>query len=143
MVPHLRRDFEPLVAMSPARPPTPVAFDGQPMASQGCRSVRSISIFGELWVARHSFTATGQARSTPLDADLSLPATAYSDLLREWGAHGDTEQATLADKAVACADLAQRATQRDGAAHIQHRVALTDEAEALQAQMQATSSTTP
>jgi hypothetical protein len=75
------------------RPPTPVAPDGQPMACQGRRSIRYISIFGELWVARHYFTATRQATSMPLDADLSLPATAYSDLLREWGAYGDTEQA--------------------------------------------------
>lgn len=28
----------------------------------------------------------------PLDAEVGLPATAYSDLLREWGAYGDTEQ---------------------------------------------------
>ncbi len=42
---------------------------------------------------RHYFTATGQASSAPLDAELSLPATAYSDLLREWGAYGDTEHA--------------------------------------------------
>lgn len=76
-----------------ARPPTPVAPDGRPMACHGRRSVRSISIFGELWVPRHYYTATGQASSTPLDAELSLPATAYSDLLREWGAYGDTEQA--------------------------------------------------
>ncbi len=249
-----------------ARPPTPVGSDGQPMACQGRRSVRYLSIFGALWVARHYFTATGQPSSTPLDAELSLPATAYSDLLREWGAYGDTEQAyranqtllerllgltvsvqtleqqmvrsavdvaalyaqpvvardpttegtilvaqadgkgvpmiktdsdqpvrlgkgqkrgtkkeaivtclytvapyvrtpdevaeailhtadpalvrprprpvgkeqhaTLAGKAAACADLAQRAAQRDGA-HLQHRVALTDGAEALQTQMQA------
>jgi hypothetical protein len=76
-----------------ACPPTPVAPDGQPMANQGRRSVRYISIFGPLWVARHYFTATGHASHTPLDAALSLPATAYSDLLREWGAYGDTEQA--------------------------------------------------
>lgn len=75
------------------RPPTPMTSDGQPMACQGRRSVRYLSIFGELWVPRHYFTARGQASSTPLDADLSLPATAYSDLLREWGAYGDTEQA--------------------------------------------------
>jgi hypothetical protein len=46
-----------------------------------------------LWVARHYFTATGQAGAAPLDAELSLPDTAYSDLLRDWGAYGDTEQA--------------------------------------------------
>jgi hypothetical protein len=47
-------------------------------------------IFKRKW---YYFTATRQATSMPLDADLSLPATAYSDLLREWGAYGDTEQA--------------------------------------------------
>lgn len=75
------------------RPPTPLTSDGQPMTNQGRRSVRYISIFGELWVSRQYFTATGQASSIPFDAELSLPATAYSDLLREWGAYGDTEQA--------------------------------------------------
>jgi len=55
-----------------ARPPTPVGSDGQPMACQARRSVRYLSIFGALWVARHYFTATGQPSSTPLDAELSL-----------------------------------------------------------------------
>jgi hypothetical protein len=49
---------------------------------------------------------------------------------------GKEQHATLAGKAAACTDLAARAAQRDGA-HIQHRVALTDGAEALQEQMQA------
>jgi len=46
------------------------------------------------------------------------------------------QHATLAGKAQACGDLAKRAAHRDGG-HIQHRVALTDGAEALQDQMQA------
>ena len=46
-----------------ARPPTPVAPDGQPMAYQGLRSVRYISIFGDLWVPRHYFTAIGHTSS--------------------------------------------------------------------------------
>jgi hypothetical protein len=49
---------------------------------------------------------------------------------------GKEQHATLAGKAVACADLAQRAAQREGR-QIQHRVALTDGAEALQSQVQA------
>ena len=228
--------------------------------------MRYISIFGELWVKRHYFTARGHPGIAPLDASLSLPEGAYSDLLRDWGAYGATAQdyrenqtllerilgvkvplatleqqaqrsakdveafyaqpktrrdpahsgsilvvqadgkgvpmilpvsqeparlgkpqrrgtkkeavvtclytiapyvrsaeevaaailhegerkpmrrrprpvgkeqhATLAGKAVACADLAQRAAQRDGR-QIQHRVALTDGAEALQTQVQA------
>jgi hypothetical protein len=44
-------------------------------------------------------------------------------------------RATLAGKEVAVTRLAQRASQREGA-HIQHRVALTDDAEALQKQVQ-------
>ena len=44
-------------------------------------------------------------------------------------------QATLEGKEVAVTRLAHRASQRDGA-HIQHRVALTDGAEALQEQVQ-------
>lgn len=248
------------------RPPTPTTPAGRVMRYHGRRSVRYISIFGHLRVARHYFTAAKQASAAPLDAELSLPDTAFSDLLREWGAYGDTEQAygenqlllerilgltlsvatleqqarrsaqdvaafyaqatqqpapahtgsilvaqadgkgvpmvtatvreaarlatgrrrgtkkeavvtclysiapyvrnaeevaaailhegepsqvrqrprpvgkeqhaTLAGKAVACRDLAQRAAQREGV-QIQHRVALTDGAEALQAQMQA------
>jgi hypothetical protein len=49
---------------------------------------------------------------------------------------GKEQHATLAGKTLACRDLAQRAAQREGV-QIQHRVALTDGAEALQAQMQA------
>jgi hypothetical protein len=75
------------------RPQTPTTSQGVGMRYHGRRSVRYISIFGELWVARHYFTAAGQAGAAPLDAELSLPETAYSDLLRDWGAYGDTEQA--------------------------------------------------
>jgi hypothetical protein len=247
------------------RPPTPTTPEGHLMRYHGCRSLRYISIFGELSLKRHYFTAAGLPGLAPLDAELSLPQSAYSDLLREWGAYGASAQAyrenqallqrllglnvplaslqqqarrsaqdvdafyaqpkarqaplhtgsilvaqadgkgvpmilpvvqeparletnqrrgtkkeavvtclysispyvrsaeevaaallhegkpsqqhrrpipvgkeqhaTLAGKALACADLAQRAAQREGA-QIQHRVALTDGAEALQAQMQ-------
>ena len=75
------------------RPEPPPSSEGTPMRYHSRRSVRYISIFGELWVARHYFTAAGQAGAAPLDAELSLPETAYSDLLRDWGAYGDTEQA--------------------------------------------------
>jgi hypothetical protein len=76
-----------------ARPETPTTSEGVAMRYHSRRSVRYISIFGELWVARHYFTAPRQAGAAPLDAELSLPDTAYSDLLRDWGAYGDTEQA--------------------------------------------------
>lgn len=75
------------------RPETPTTPEGSAMRYHSRRSIRYISIFGELWLARHYFTASGQAGAAPLDAELSLPDTAYSDLLREWGAYGDTEQA--------------------------------------------------
>lgn len=75
------------------RPQTPTTAEGVPMRYHSRRSVRYISIFGELWVARHYFTAAGQVGAAPLDAELNLPDTAYSDLLRDWGAYGDTEQA--------------------------------------------------
>jgi hypothetical protein len=75
------------------RPPTPTTPAGHVMRYHGRRSLRYISIFGHLRVARHYFTAARQASAAPLDAELSLPDTAFSDLLREWGAYGDTEQA--------------------------------------------------
>ncbi len=75
------------------RPATPTSSDGLAMRYHSRRSVRYISIFGELWVSRHYFTAAGQAGVAPLDAELSLPDSAYSDLLREWGAYGDSAQA--------------------------------------------------
>jgi hypothetical protein len=75
------------------RPAAPSANDGTLMAFHSRRSIRYISIFGELWCARHYFTAPGKGSGAPLDSQLSLPQTAYSDLLREWAAYGATEQA--------------------------------------------------
>ena len=40
----------------------------------------------------HSFTAPGQEGLCPLDAELSLPARCYSDLLREWAVYGTTDE---------------------------------------------------
>lgn len=71
----------------------PTSSNGTMMRRHSRRSVRYISIFGELWCARDYFTAAGKASCAPLDAELGLPATAYSDLLREWAAYGATEQA--------------------------------------------------
>lgn len=75
------------------RPVAPTSSDGTTLGYHSRRSVRYISIFGELWCARHYFTSAGKASCAPLDAELGLPATAYSDLLREWAAYGATEQA--------------------------------------------------
>jgi hypothetical protein len=38
-----------------------------------------------LW--RHAFTAPGRESRCPLDAELSLPAHCYADLLREWAVY--------------------------------------------------------
>jgi hypothetical protein len=82
------------------RPATPTTPDGAAMRYQGRRSARYISIFGEVSVQRHYFTATGHPGVAPLDAELSLPDSAYSDLLRDWGAYGDTEQAYRENQAL-------------------------------------------
>lgn len=87
-------------ARAATRPAAPTAPEGCVMRYHGLRAVRYISIFGELWVSRHYFTAPHQASGAPLDAELSLPETAYSDLLREWGAYGDTEQAYRENQAL-------------------------------------------
>jgi hypothetical protein len=54
------------------------------------RSISYTSIFGKLTIWRHAFTVTGQPVICPLDAELSLPARCYSDLLLEWAAYGAT-----------------------------------------------------
>ncbi len=48
-------------------------------------------MFGKVRFAWHYFTAVGQEGLCPLDADLSLPARCYSDLLQEWGTYGATD----------------------------------------------------
>ena len=93
----LKLFFRTRAATRPAAPTTP---EGAVMRYHGLRSVRYSSIFGELWVTRHYFTAPHQASGAPLDAALCLPQTAYSDLLREWGAYGDTEQAYRENQAL-------------------------------------------
>jgi hypothetical protein len=75
------------------RPEAPTLLDGTPMAYHERRTVRYVSVFGALRLARHSFTATGHAGACPLDAALSLPEHSFSDLVREWAAYGDTDGA--------------------------------------------------
>ncbi len=75
-----------------ARPAGPVhAPDGTPLGYHDCRVTTYYSVFGKVRFARHSFTAVGQEGVCPLDADLSLPARCYSDLLQEWGTYGATD----------------------------------------------------
>ena len=50
------------------------------------------AVFGKGRFWRHFFTAPGQEGLCPLDAELSLPARCYSDLLREWAVYGTTDE---------------------------------------------------
>lgn len=75
------------VTRAAVRPATPVtAPDGTPLSSHDQRPTTDDSVVGNVHVARHFFTAPGQAGLCPLDAELSLPARGDSDLLREWAA---------------------------------------------------------
>jgi hypothetical protein len=73
------------------RPAGPVRSpDGTSLPYHDRRSVSYMSIFGKLTIWRHAFTVPGQPVICPLDAELSLPARCYSDLLQEWAAYGAT-----------------------------------------------------
>ena len=75
-----------------ARPAGPVhAPDGSALGYHDRRSTTYYSVFGKVRFARHYFTAVGQKGLCPLDADLSLPARCYSDLLQDWGTYGATD----------------------------------------------------
>jgi hypothetical protein len=74
--------------------PTPPhsAATGQPIPYHDRRAIHYTSVFGPIVFARHYFYAIDAAGICPLDADLSLPPTCYSDLLREWAADGFTDR---------------------------------------------------
>lgn len=81
-----------LVTRAARRPATPVlAPDGTPLTYHDQRPTTYSSVFGKVRFWRHFFTAPGQEGSCPLDAELSLPAHCYSDLLREWAVYGTTD----------------------------------------------------
>ena len=86
----LRLFFVTRAAVRPAEPVT--APDGTRLASHDQRPTTSDSAFGKVHFQRHDFTAPGQEGCCPLDAELSLPARGYSDLLREWTAYGATDE---------------------------------------------------
>ena len=74
------------------RPAAPLAAaTSQPIPYYDRRAIHYTSVFGSLVFARHYFYATDAGGICPLDADLSLPPTCYSDLLREWAADGFTD----------------------------------------------------
>jgi hypothetical protein len=75
------------------RPAEPVtAHDGTRLTYHDQRPTTYYSVFGKVRFWRHFFTAPGQAGLCPLDAELSLPARCYSDLLREWAVYGTTDE---------------------------------------------------
>jgi hypothetical protein len=76
-------------AVCPARPVT--AHDGTPLTDYDQRPTIDYSFFGKVRFWRHYCAAAGQEGLCPLDAELSLPAHCYSDLLREWAAYGATD----------------------------------------------------
>jgi hypothetical protein len=78
----LRLFFEQRAAERPVGPV--VASDGTELAYHDQRPVTYLSVFGKIVFRRHAFVALGQPVIAPLDAELSLPARCYSELLREW-----------------------------------------------------------
>jgi hypothetical protein len=87
----LRLFFGTRAAVRPSEPVT--GPDGTPLTYHDRRPTTYFSVFGKLTFHRHAFTAPGQPVICPLDADLSLPARCYSDLLREWAAYASTDAA--------------------------------------------------
>jgi hypothetical protein len=78
-------------AQRPAEPVT--APNGSRLRYHDQRPISYYSVFGKLQFARHYFSAPGQAGCCPLDAELSLPAHCYSDLLRDWATFATTDAA--------------------------------------------------
>lgn len=76
-----------------SRPAAPTAADGTVLTYHDQRLTTYVSVFGKLRFPRHYFVAPGQQGCCPLDADLSLPARCYSDLLREWTGYDATDGA--------------------------------------------------
>jgi hypothetical protein len=75
------------------RPSGPVyAPDGTELAYHDRRPTTYFSVFGKVRFRRHYFHAPGQEGLCPLDAELSLPARCYSDLLRDWAEYCITDE---------------------------------------------------
>lgn len=64
-----------------------------PLTDHDQRPTTDDSVFGNVRVWRQYFTARGPQGRCPLDAELSLPARCYADLLREWASYGATDEA--------------------------------------------------
>jgi hypothetical protein len=82
------------VTRAAVRPVEPViAPDGAHLTYHDQRPTSYYSVFGKVRFSRHFFTTPGHEGCCPLDAELSLPAHCYSDLLREWAVYGATDAA--------------------------------------------------
>jgi len=81
------------LARAASRPTAPTSPDRSVLDYHDQRMTTYLSVFGKLRFPRHYFIAAGQAGCCPLDADLSLPARCYSDLLREWTDYDATDGA--------------------------------------------------
>jgi hypothetical protein len=75
------------------RPREPVyAANGTELKYVDRRPTTYFSVFGKIRFRRHYFHAAGHKGVCPLDAELSLPARCYSDLLRDWAEHSATNE---------------------------------------------------
>jgi hypothetical protein len=84
-----------LVTRAVVRPAAPVpAPDGTRLTGHDQRPTIDDAVFGNGSCARHAFTAPGQSGSCALDAELSLPAHGYADLLREWAVSGTPDESS-------------------------------------------------
>jgi hypothetical protein len=82
------------VTRAAVRPRTPTApTSATPIPAHDRRAIAYFSVFGKLSFDRQYFYAAGVGGLCPLDADLSLPARCYSDLLRDWSAYDATDGA--------------------------------------------------
>lgn len=84
--------------MRPAAPVT--APDGTRLAAHAQRPTTDDAVVGTVHFERHDFTAPGQEGRGPLDAELSLPARWYADLLWEWTADGATDASSRESQTV-------------------------------------------
>ena len=75
------------------RPPPPSTTTGTRLPFHDRRPIDYFSVFGKLSFARHYFYASAAGGCCPLDADLSLPARCYSDLLRDFLTYDATDGA--------------------------------------------------
>jgi hypothetical protein len=81
------------VTRAAGRPVEPVlAPDGTRLTYHDQRPTTYYSVFGKVCFERPYFTARGRAGCCPLDAELSLPARRYSDLLQEWAVYGASDE---------------------------------------------------